>query len=214
MSQFTAPMQAALAGTNATIFGAVEILLPGYTLRLLDGAGRVTFAGKTFEGLDPTFGTIDSIDVIADGTGDEAPSVSLTLIPSGDAAAGALASASMQGSQVSMWIGAVDPATGIVIPDPHLFFLGEMDVPVLDSSTGARRLELTIVSAFEKFFMDDEGARLSDTFHRFVWPGETGLASVTGVDQQIYWGIDSPRGTITYGASVSFFGINRNVNRV
>jgi hypothetical protein len=199
MSQFTPAMETALAAPIATVFGAVEILLPSYALRLLDQAGTVSFGGHTFSGLDATFGAIDSLDVISDGTGDEAPEVSLTLIPSGDAASGSLASATMQGSQVSIWIGAVDPVSGLVIPDPLLVFLGELDVPVLTSSDAGRTLEFSIVSAFEKFFADDEGARLSDAFHQSIWPGETGLAGVTGVDKQVYWGVEGPRSAISYG---------------
>jgi hypothetical protein len=199
MSEFTPEMEAALAAPTATVFGAVEILLPGYAIRLLDGAGQVTFGGHVFTGIDPTFGAIQSMDVINDGTGDEAPAVSLTLIPSGDAAAATLASATMQGSQVSLWIGAVDAVSGLVIPDPMLVFLGALDVPVITSSSEGRTLEFSVVSAFEKFFADDEGVRLSDTFHQSIWPGETGLAGVTGVDKKIYWGVQAPASSISYG---------------
>jgi hypothetical protein len=200
MSAFTSQMETALAAPVATVFGAVEILLPGYAIRLLDGAGQVTFGGHSFTGFDPTFGAIESMDVISDGTGDEAPAISLTLIPSGDAAAGTLAAASMQGSQVSLWIGAVDAVSGLVIPDPMLVFLGAIDVPVLTSSSEGRTLELSVVSAFEKFFADDEGVRLSDTLHRSIWPGETGLAGVTGVDKKVYWGVETPISSVSYGS--------------
>jgi hypothetical protein len=212
MSAFTPQMQTALAAPTVAIFGAVEILLPGYTLRLLDGAGAVTFGGRTFVGLDPTFGAIDSIEEISDGGGDEAPAVTLTLNPSGDAAAATLAASNMQGSQVSMWIGAVDPATGLVVPDPLLVFLGSVDVPTIKSASDGRQIEFEIVSAFEQFFFDDEGSRLSDTFHQTIWPGETGLAGVTGVDKQIYWGVESPRPSVTYygggGGGVFLEGLN------
>ncbi len=200
MSQFSPQMGTALAAPIATVFGAVELLLPGHTIRLLDGAGRVAFGdGRIFTGLDATFGAVDSLDVISDGAGDEAPQVNLTLIPAGDSAAATLASPAMQGSQASIWIGAIDPATGLVIPDPLLVFLGEVDVPTLSSDAQGRRLELSLVSAFERFFMDDEGTRLSDTHHKSIWPGETGLAGVTGIDQKIYWGVQAPVSAISYG---------------
>lgn len=192
MTQMTPQLDAALAGFAPTIFGAVEILLPGYALRLIDGAGQVSFGGNTFLGRDTTFGVIDSVDVIADGTGDEAPQVTLTLLPASDAAAASLAAASMQGSEVQIFLGALDPATGLVIPDPMLVFLGILDVPTLKASASSRTLEYTIASVFENFFSDDEGARLSDTFHQSVWPGELGLSYVTGVDETVVWGADTP----------------------
>lgn len=188
----TPQLDAALADFAPTIFGAVEILLPGYALRLIQGSGRLSFGGNTFIGRDPTYGVIDSVDVIADGTGDEAPEVTLTLLPASDAAAATLASANMQGSQVSIWLGAINPATGIVIPDPLLVFLGALDVPTLKASEHRRELEYRIVSVFEHFFTDDEGARLSDTFHRSIWPGEFGLSFVTGVEEMVVWGADTP----------------------
>ncbi|MDF1506492.1 hypothetical protein PYV61_26290, partial [Roseisolibacter sp. H3M3-2] len=52
----------------------------------------------------------------------------------------------------------------------------------------------------------DEGAGLSDTFHTSIWPGETGLSGVTGVDQQIYWGVASPTPSIFYGGGVRAIG--------
>ena len=199
MTQMTPAMDAALAGAQPTIFGAVEILLPDYALRLIDGAGRVSFGGHTYVGRDPTYGVIDSVETIADGTGDEAPEVTITLLPASDAAAASLASATMQGSQVSIWLGALDPASGLVIPDPMLVFLGELDVPVLKASAHRRELEYRIVSVFERFFADDEGARLSPSFHESVWPGEKGFAFVIGVDEPVYWGADAPPSRVSVG---------------
>jgi hypothetical protein len=216
VSSFTPQMQAALAAPQVTVFGAVELLLPGHALRLIEGAGRVQFGdGRVFTGLDATFGAIDAIDVISDGAGDEAPEVTLTLTPAGDAAAGVLASAAMQGAQASLYLGAIDPISGLVIPDPLLVFLGEVDVPTMRSGPEGRRVEYSIVSVFERFFSDDEGARLSDTFHRSVWPGETGLAGVTGVDKPIYWGVEGPRSaSITYGSGGGGRGFRDALNAV
>src|SRR3546814_8338481 len=39
-----------------------------------------------------------------------------------------LASPDMQGSVVSLWLAAVDRATGAVIPEPLLLFTGELDL--------------------------------------------------------------------------------------
>lgn len=199
MTAFTPQMETALSADTPLIFGALKIELPGYTLRLLDGAGVVTFGGDTYTGRDDTFGGLAAIDALSDGVGDEAPALSITLTPSDDAAASTLASPSMQGSPVSLWLGVVDRATGIVVPDPLLLFYGEVDQPTLKVGKGTRTLEYECVSSFERLFDVDEGMRLADSFHQTVWPSETGLANVTGITKKIFWGSEAPQGSVSYG---------------
>lgn len=204
MSSLTPQLDAALAAASPTWFGAVRIDLPGYTLRLLDGAGFAVFpegasGGGTYLGRDPVYGVLAAIDEISDGIGDEAPAIGLTLHPASHAAAADLASPAMQGSPVSIFVGAIDRASGLVVPDPELLFVGELDVPTLRSTRNGRSLELEVVSTFERFFADDEGARLADGFHRSVWPGEAGLAFVTGVEKTVYWGMDAPPSAVVPG---------------
>jgi hypothetical protein len=201
MSALAPALAAALAAPSPTVFGAVEIALPGYDLRLLDGAGTVSFGGRTFVGRDPVYGTLAAIEDIGDGLADEAPAVGITLLPASDAAAASLAAPTMQGSPVAIWIGAIDRATGAVIPDPYPLFLGELDVPTLRSGANSRSLDYEVVSVAERFFDDDEGARLADGFHRSVWPGEAGFAFVTGVAETVYWGMDAPPSAIVAGAA-------------
>lgn len=198
MSQFTPAMDAALAAPAPFVFGAVEITLPEYNLRLLDGAATLTWGSKTFTGKDPIYGTLGALSDLTDGSGDEAPAISITLLASSDAAAADLASATYQGSKVAVYLGAVEPTTGVVVPDPELIFLGELDVPTLKSRRNQRELEYEVVSVFERFMDNDEGARLSDTFHRSVWPGELGLSFVTGVQDTVYWGMEGPPAAVTY----------------
>lgn len=200
MSAFTPGMETALSADTPLVFGALKIQLPGYTLRLLDGAGVVTFNGETFTGRDATFGTLEAIDVFTDGVGDEAPGISISLLPS-DAAASTLASPTMQGSPVTLWLGAVDRATGAVIPDPLMIFFGEIDQPTLRLGKGTRVLEYECVSSFERLFDVDEGARLANSFHQMIMPGETGFANVTGITKKIYWGSEGPESSITGGGS-------------
>lgn len=199
MSALTPQMDAALAQAAPTWFGAVRIDLPGHTLRLLDGAGFAAFDGATYQGRDPIYGVLAAIDEISDGTGDAAPAIELTLHPASDAAAADLASAEMQGAPVSIFVGVIDRATGQVVPSPELLFVGELDVPTLRSTRNGRSLDLEVVSTFERFFADDEGARLADGFHRSVWPGEAGLAFVTGVEKTVYWGVDAPPSAVVTG---------------
>lgn len=185
-------LQAALGQSVVTIFCAVRIALPSRPLLLLDGAGEVSFdagyGAETFKGLDPEFGAIDTIDQISGGDGDEAPELTLGLLPVDGVAAATLASSTMQGSEVLIFIGAIDPMTGVTIGQPYLQFIGEVDVPTLSSSMGRRTVDFTIVSIFERLFMNDEGVRATDGWHQSIWPGELGLEYMTGTAETLYWG--------------------------
>lgn len=198
MSQLSPALDSALQQDRATIFGAIRMDLPGRTVRLLVGSGVVRFlvdgVVDTFTGQDDVIGVFSAIDTLTDGLGDEAPALSLTFIPASDAAAAQLASVSMQGSPVRLWLGAIDVMTGGVLGDPLLLFNGLLDVATLKVSTTGRTVDYEVSSIFEDFFLSDDGARLSDTFHQHLWPGELGCAFVTYVAQQIYWGTSSPDG--------------------
>jgi hypothetical protein len=205
MSQLTPQLDANLRGPAPLVFGAISIDLPGASVNLLDGAGVLAFGGRTFVGKDDTYGAISDVENLTDGTGDSAPAFSMTLIPSGDAAAAALSGPEMQGAPVYVWMGAVDKVTGIPIPDPHLVFIGELDVPILKSDEQGRLLDYEVVSVFERLFEDDESARLSDGFHQSIFPGELGYMFVTGVAQTIYWGVAGTNSTVTsYGSGSSY----------
>ena len=197
MTDLSPGLDAALSADVATIFGAIAIDLPGGPLSLLDGAGQLVFGGRTFVGIDPTFGALVAMESLADGVGDEAPRLSITLAPSGDAAAATLAGPGMQGSLVAIYEGAIIQTTGQVVPDPHLLFVGELDVPVLTAGDHSRELEYEVASLFERFFEEDEGVRLASGYHQSVWPGELGLDFVTETPQGVYWGVEAPRASVT-----------------
>jgi len=198
MTALTPALDTALSGDRALIFGSVEINLPGYDLRLLDGSGVLQVDGQAFFGEDTIYGVLESIDELTDGLGDESPALSINLLPASEASAGQLSSPTFQGSRVRVRVGAVDRLTGISIGD-YLLFDGEIDVPVLTVGQRRRALALECVSSFERFFDNDEGARLSDSYHQSIWPGETGFANITGIEQTIYWGVANPSGTVKTG---------------
>jgi hypothetical protein len=199
MSQFDPATGAALAAPVVTVFGAIEIVLnSGHMLRVLNSGGFVDFPdGRRFTGGDPVFGSISKVESLADGVGDEAPALKITFNPSSDAAAATLSAASNQESPVTMWTGVVDPQTGRIVGEALPFFAGSLDTTTIKSGAKSRTLEMVISSVFEDFFYNDDGARLSDTFHKSCWPNERGLAFVTYVVHQIYWGTDAPSGVST-----------------
>jgi hypothetical protein len=196
MSDLTAGMETAIAADRALLFGALEINFPAYDLRLLDGSAEIVMDGNKFTGRDDTFGTIGAIKLPKDGVGDQAPTISLTLLPPTSTAAASLGSAAMQGSRVRIWLGVLDRTTGIPVPDPLLLFDGEIDVPTLKWSVRRREVEYRVVSVFDKFFDLEEGIRLSDSSHQTYFPGELGLAFVTGVAEPVFWGMDRPSAVV------------------
>jgi hypothetical protein len=192
-------LQAALAAPAPTIVGAVEILLPGYALRLLDGAAEIPLNGHLFVGRDETFGVLASISDLTENLDDEAPQIEIEIHPSDASAAATLANSTMQGAQVSVIVAAIDPYTGNAIGTPEVKFLGEVDVPTLTISENGRRvLKFTVVSVWERLFDIDEGVRASDGWHQSIWPGELGLSFMTGTDKNLYWGAKRPNG-VTQG---------------
>lgn len=185
-------LTAALSQDGAWLFGAMKMVLPSQTLRLLDGSGILTIGGESYAGADAAFGTIAAIDDVTEDMGDEAPEIRFSVFPSSDTALATLASPDMQGSPITLMIGALDPATNALIGNPEVVFFGELDVPTMRSGEGGRSVEYTAVSVFERLFETDEGQRATDGFHQSIWPGELGLAFVTGTTQQLYWGGKPP----------------------
>ena len=188
MSELPPALAAALRGERPLLFGSVEINLPGHDLLLLDGSAQIMVGNRLFVGRDPTYGVLDTIKGLKDAIGDQAPSVNLGLIAAGDAALAALIDPAVQGSAVTIAMGAIDPWTGLVIGAPYPLFAGELDVPTVTWDANDRRLEYTVTSVAERLFATEEGRRLSDAFHQLVWPGELGLAFVTDVETWVPWG--------------------------
>lgn len=201
MSELAPALESELAGPAPLVFGAISLNLPDATVNLLDGSGVLAFGGKTYTGRDPTYGVLAACDNLVDAMGDQAPALSITLLPASDAAAADLSKPDMQGSLVEIYVGAVNPATGAVIASPYLAGLYELDVPTLKSTDAGRELDYQLVSVLERCFVDDEGQRLSPGRQRAIYPNDAGLDDVTGVTQTIYWGVAGNNG-ITFAGSV------------
>lgn len=174
--------------------GLLRIELPGTTVCLSDG-GTVSFdsgtGAETYGSRHATFGSIENIDAYEEGTGDQAPALTLTLLPAEGAAASALSSGSFQGSRLRGWIAEIDDDTGLVSGDPDLMFDGAIDVTTLKLG-GLRRLEILCVSRAERIFVRNKGNTLSGGFHKRIYPGELGLDNAAGVPGPFAWGAASP----------------------
>ncbi|MCG7350014.1 hypothetical protein [Sphingomonas sp. ACRSK] len=207
--RLTPAMSAALRTGRYPFAPLVRVALPSYTLCHLVGSAEVRFLGEKFVGRDPRFGILAAASNLKDGVSDEAPDWSLTFIPPNDAVASELADATAQGGEVGGWLGLIDPATGRLLPEPIQLFAGELDVPRIRVGKGTRSLEWRCVSALEPFHDEEKGARLSDSWHQLVWPGETGCANMTGIDKTSNWGVERPPSAVrTTGGSLnpSFLG--------
>lgn len=204
MTDLTPAMEAALDSDRVWLFGAVLLdLNDGRQVALVDGARQVTFDPDgsglvTFKGEHAQFGTMVGLEPPDDGAGDQAPNMSLDLAPAKAADAVDLAQPGMQGSRVRLWLGAIDPTTRQVIADPYKLFEGQLDQPTLKVTEHGRTLALECVSAFVHLFRNEEANRLSHTFHQAVWPGETGLAGVSGISRTVLWGPGERPSSVRY----------------
>lgn len=202
--RLTPAVSTALRSGQHPLAPLVEVALPSYTMRHLVGSGEVKDwrdASRSFVGRDAKFGVLVSAGTLKDGVGDEAPEWDLTFAPSNDAAVADLTSAMAQGGQVSGWLGVIDRSTGQLIPEPVQVFAGELDVARLRVGKGSRTVEWRCVSALEVFHDQEVGARLSDAAHKLVWPGETGLANMSGIERTSYWGVQDAPSSVVYQSS-------------
>jgi len=186
-------LQTALTADNPLVFFAIEVLYPAFALRLVDGAGTVVLNGNTFVGFDPTYGSMVGPDSWQDGVAAEAPHLTFQIQPPTNTAAAALCNPAAQGSQVSLWFGALNRATGQPIGAPYAAWVGDLDVPTLVADKGSRIVKIDAESAWDRFFDVDEGLLLTNASHQAFWPGELGLEYVTEIQAQIPWGQDIAR---------------------
>ena len=183
-----ASLNAAFQAPAVVAFCALEIALPSKTIRSTDGAGAVGFDGMVFQGADPDFGVLNVVEQITDQIGTEAPRVRFSFLPRSNNAKAQITSPGVQGSAVSFWVGVVNPATGLVIGQPELLFIGELDEASVDTDKGSDVITFDVASAWDRFFEGNEGARQTDAFQQANYPGDRGFSFITGVDEQLYWG--------------------------
>lgn len=181
----------AFEAQKTMVAGLVEIQLPSKTLRLCDG-GFVYKDGQKFESADEDFGSIESVDNLVDGVGDEAPAGRFTFLPASAAAAATLSQPSYQNSPILIWQAEVNEATGQVVGTPELLLNALLDTTELRLSRGRRLLEMGFITASERLFLINGGNVLSPRYHKSVWPGETGLDNATGVGLSVAWGVEAP----------------------
>lgn len=184
----TPAMNNALGQRRVMIVGLLRITLPNHTIRLCDGSIAVRWGDEVFTGRDGLYGTIGEVEAISEATGDTIPGMDMSLIPPSLEAAVQLCSPANQGSPVRMWLAVVDRDTGLIVPDPELLLAGEVDTMTLEQDAQVLEVQIAVASVFERLFEPDEGAGYSDSFHQSIWPGELGMANMTGTTINELWG--------------------------
>lgn len=176
------------------LIGLAKIELPGTTVRLCDG-GFMVWAGETYRAKHPTFGTIASIEALSEGIGDQIPALQMVMFPNTDAAVADLSAPGFQQSRARFWIGDYNPETGALITAPELMFDGFVDLTTFKVGRSSRELAMSIVAVVERLFELNIGNSLNPTWHKSIWPGETGQDNATGLVRQVAWGVEAPAGS-------------------
>jgi hypothetical protein len=186
-------LDTALRGTAPLVVHLVKIALPGGTIRVLDGAGTLTFNAETYTGEDAVFGVLDGLETIGEQVGTEAPAMRLTFLPASLNALADLTNPANQGSAVSVWFGAVNPTTGLLLGTPEALFVGELDTADVEVSTNRTVISFNVASAWERLFAVNEGHRLNNAFIQSLYSGALGASFVIAVQRDLPWGYDAPR---------------------
>lgn len=166
--------------------------LPGGSVFLNDG-GVTVWGGNTYVDRDPVIGSFSQVSEISDGSNSQLPELEVALAPPSNAALAPLQTAALQRSLVRLWLAEFDASTGAVIGTPDLRFSGRIDR--VRQEYGLRQLGIILfcVPELEVLLFLDDGNGLSATFHKSVYPGETGHDQATGLVLPLEWGVKSQR---------------------
>ena len=182
-------LQAELEKQGLRTVIAVEIAVSP-AIRLFDGSGIVTIGGEIYQGVDDLFGTLDGLDSIIEAISNRAPTVAVTLMIPDSNAMAVLLQPENQNSIVSVHFAAIDYATGTEIGVAELLWRGRLDTSRILPQENRQTVELMTVSAFDRLFAADEGARLNPVWHQKIWPNETGLDRQIAGLRKVHWGAE------------------------
>jgi hypothetical protein len=194
--------------------GLLKMELPTRTVRLCDG-GFFVWGAETYGATDAVFGSISALGDLREGVGDEVPALELTLSPPGQTLPADLVQPGFQNSRVRLWLAAYNPVTGLLVGSPVPQFDGQLDQCTFLVGRERKELQASVVSRLERLFQRNIGNSLNPTFHKSIWPGETGEDNATGLVRQVAWGVESPpgaaNGSASGGPSFGGGGFGRNV---
>jgi len=182
----------ALGAAAPTLVHLVTIDALG--IRWTDG-GFVSWSGNLYASEDATYGWLGGMGAIEDGADGQATVCDLTILCD-DTALSLWIDPTVQGSVVTIHLGALDRDTGLLIGGPDLLFRGELDQPRLMSGVG-QALIFSCITEEARMLEPNEEQRLTDSFHQSVWPGDLGCEHVSDVEKKIYWRANDPNNSIS-----------------
>lgn len=183
----------------------LQLTLPSAIVRLSDGA-EIIWGANTYRPRHATYGGIGSVEALAEGIGDEVPAMQLELLVPGSTAAADLLAPGLQTSRVTAWLAEANFTTSTVVGTPAILFDGFIDQGRLSRTAGGLALNLSIVSLLERLFELNIGNTLSPSWHKSVWPGETGEDHATGLGLADAWGVESPPAAVVYSSGGGSYG--------
>ncbi len=185
----SAALKTALQADRVYPLLLAEMLFDSGALRLWNGVGDLTALGQIWTGT----GLMLSISPMEETAEIRATGVNIALsgIPS-EVVSIALAE-DYQGRSASVYVGAFDASSGVVVTDPIKGFSGLIDLmPIDDGGETA-----TIVVAVESRLIRLEEAsrrRYTAQDQKVEFPNDTGLDHVASIqDAQLVWGVASPQ---------------------
>lgn len=176
----------------------LRIAMPSHTVRL-SSAGFFTFNSEQYTAEDSLVGTLASVETMEEGAGDQVPAIDLTFNPPSALAIGTLTLAAYKRSPVRIWSADFNPDTGLLTGTPELEIAGFVDQPVISYDRGEYSIALSVVANAEWIFNRTDDNTLSPSFHKTLFPGETGHDAATGLANQVAWGTEAPRKSPSVG---------------
>lgn len=171
--------------------GLVKVELPNHTAHLTDG-GFCTYEGVSYTSFDSLIGSLAFIENMTEGKSGEIPAIEIGFNIPNTAAISMFTSGALQESQITIWQGKYDVDTGLIIGTPDLKFIGLIDQPRIPVKAGQFVLSLTCVSKLETFFQAYSGNTLCPSYHKCLWPNETGHDNANGLSVATAWGANGP----------------------
>lgn len=175
----------------------IRIELADHIIRILDGAGEVSWGAEVFRGSDPLFGVMSVVDDLQEQVGTEAPGIRVKFLPESTFSMASISDPVQQGSPFNIYWTVIDQNNGTIIGEPYLVFGGELDAAEVDVDQTETSVTMDIASTWERLFMNGEGMRLNNSQHSHVWAEratqERGFEYVVAIQRQEPWGYDGPR---------------------
>jgi hypothetical protein len=184
----------------------LKLSLPDRDVTLSD-AGVSTWNGDTYRNRDENIGALVSVAAIQEGLGQEIPSLEVAIAPPDSAAMTELTVGCFRQSPVRLYLAEYDIETAAVVY-AELRFAGNMDTVRVSYALRESGIVINCTPELETLFFKDTGNGLSSTFHKQLYPGETGHDQATGLMKTVYWGLAGPTGSATPGGGAGNGGGN------